>query len=95
MKPEKQTPIQRKLSEADEEELRKCSESPVYFYNKYVKPDGQKELTEAEFEDHVKRVQAMRNPPMRRIILQDRPVLPSEAYEKLPTFLNNPKTQEQ
>jgi hypothetical protein len=45
----KQTPIQQKLSEQDEAELQKCKTSPVYFYNKYVRKEGQRELTEEEY----------------------------------------------
>ena len=33
-----------------QKELQKCKDSFVYFYNKYVRKEGQKELTEAEYQ---------------------------------------------
>ena len=40
--------IAERLSQADTEELKRCEDSPVYFYNKYVRKEGQKELSEFE-----------------------------------------------
>jgi hypothetical protein len=31
-------------------EIEKCINSPVYFYNKYLKKEWQKELTESEYQ---------------------------------------------
>ena len=82
--------VSSRLSSADEEELQKCKDSPVYFYNKYVRKEGQKELTESEYEDFVKQVEYQRNMPLKlRKHYKDRPLLSSECYEKLPSFLKN------
>lgn len=82
--------VSSRLSSADQEELQKCKDSPVYFYNKYVRKEGQKELTEAEYNDFVKQVEYQRNMPLKlRKHYKDRPMLPSECFEKLPDFLKN------
>ena len=82
--------IKSRLSSADQEELQKCKDSLVYFYNKYVRKEGQKELTEAEYNDFVKQVEYQRNMPLKlQKHYKDRPLLPSECYEKLPDFLKN------
>jgi hypothetical protein len=82
--------VSSRLSSADQEELQKCKDSPVYFYNRYVRKDGQKELTEAEYNDFVKQVEYQRNMPLKlRKHYKDRPLLTSECFEKLPDFLKN------
>ena len=84
------TDVSSRLSSADQEELQKCKNSPVYFYNKYVRMEGQKELTEAEYNDFVKQVEYQRNMPLKlRKHYKDRPMLPSECFEKLTDFLKN------
>lgn len=76
------------LSQADQEELQKCKNSPVYFYNKYVRKEGQKELTEAEYEDFVKQLEYKRYMPLKlRNHYKDRPLTPSQRYKKLLDFL--------
>jgi hypothetical protein len=57
--------VSSRLSSADQEELQKCKDSPVYFYNKYVRKEEQKELTEAEYNDFVKQVEYQRNMPLK------------------------------
>lgn len=42
------------------EELNRCKESPVYFYNKYIRKEGQKVLTEEEYKEMIIAVQALR-----------------------------------
>jgi hypothetical protein len=82
--------VSSRLSSADQEELQKCKDSPVYFYNKYVRKEGQKELTEAEYNDFVKQVEYKRNMPLKlRKHYKYRPLLPRECYDKLPDFLKN------
>lgn len=39
----------------DPVEMKKC-EDPVYFYNRYVRKEGEKVLTKEEYEEHVKKV---------------------------------------
>lgn len=34
-----------------EAEFEKCKNSPVYFYNNYIRKEGQKEYTEQEYSD--------------------------------------------
>ncbi len=46
-----------------EDELRKCEDSPAYFYNKNVRKKGQKKLTNEEFESFKQEVIALRNTP--------------------------------
>jgi hypothetical protein len=82
--------VSHRLSQADQEELQKCKDSPVYFYNKYVRKEGQKELTQAEYEDFVKQVEYQRNMPLKlRSHYKDRPLTPDQCYEKLPDFVKN------
>lgn len=38
------------MSPEDKEELQKCKDSPLYFYNKYWRREGQREITESEYE---------------------------------------------
>jgi len=67
------------------EELQKCKDLPVYFYNKYVRKEGLKELTEVEYEDFVKQVECEKHIPSNvGKHYNDIPLLPSECYEKLP-----------
>ena len=57
------TSIQNRLSLADLDEMQKCRQSPVYFYNKYVRKEWEKELTEQEYSDFAKEVESLRNTP--------------------------------
>ncbi len=82
--------ISHHLSQADQKELQKCKDSPIYFYNKYVKKEGQRELTEVEYEDFIKHVRSQRNMPLKlRNHYKDRPLTPDQCYEKLPDFLQD------
>lgn len=82
--------VSSRLSSADPEELQKCKDSPVYFYNKYVRKDGQKELTEAEYNDFVKQVEYQRNMPLKlQKHYKERPLLPSECYKKMNKEIQN------
>ena len=48
--------IIKSLVKKDKEEIERCQKSPCYFYNNYVRKEWQKELTEEEYDDFVKRV---------------------------------------
>lgn len=86
----KQTDVSSRLLSADQEKLQKCKDSSVYFYNKYVRKEGQRELTESEYEDFVKQAAYQRNMPLKLWNhYKDKPLLSSECYEKLPDFLKN------
>jgi len=76
--------------ELTNEELEKSENSPIYFYNKYVRKEGQKELTEKEYEEFVKQVEYKRNtPPNSRNYHTDRPLTPNQCYKMLPnSFIN-------
>jgi hypothetical protein len=88
----KKATIFSRLSSSDQEEIQKCKDSPVYFYNRYVRKEGQKEFTEGEFLDFVKQVEYERNLPFKlRKNYKNYPLLSSECYEKLPDFLKNVK----
>lgn len=39
------------------EEMRKCKESPVYFYNNYFKPKTHRDLTEKEWNDAIENLE--------------------------------------
>ena len=70
--------ISNHLSSSDQDELQKCKDSPVYFYNKYVRREGQKELTEVEYNNFVNQVEYQRNMPLKlRKHYKDIPLLPS------------------
>ena len=63
MNEEKLSPIAQKLSTADAEEWRKCEESSVYFYNNYVREEGQPKMSEADYAEYVESVEGLlRNP---------------------------------
>jgi len=80
----RKTDISSSLSSADQEELQKCKDSPVYFYNKYVRKEGQKELTEDEYNAFVKQVEYERDMPLKfRKSYEDHPLLPSECFRKI------------
>ena len=82
--------VRHRLSQAEQEELQKCKDSHVYFYNKYVRKKGQKELTEVEYEDFVKQLKYQWNMPLKlRSDYKDRPLTPEQCYKKLPEFLKN------
>jgi hypothetical protein len=36
------------MKEQDQEELKRCEESPAYFYNKYCKPEGAPDVTDEQ-----------------------------------------------
>ena len=55
------TSIQNRLSLADLDEMQKCRQSPVYFYNKYVRKEWEKELIEQEYSDFAKKAESLRN----------------------------------
>ena len=75
--------VSSRLSSADQEELEKCKSSPVYFYNKYVRKEGQKELTEQEYNDFVKQVEYQRNVPLKlRKHYKDRPLAQNECFNE-------------
>jgi len=76
------------LSSADKEELQKCKNSPVYFYNKYVRKEGQQILTEREYTDFLKMMNyQVDNPLILRNKNKGRQLTPKECYNKLPNFL--------
>jgi hypothetical protein len=82
--------VSSRLLSADQEELQKCKDSLVYFYNKFFRKEGQNELTETEYNDFVKQVEYQRNMLLKlRKHYKDRPLFLSECYEKLPDFLKN------
>ena len=67
--------VSHRLSQADQDEFQKCKDSPVYFYNKYIRKEGQKELTKAEYEAFVKQAEYQRNMPLKlRRHYKDRPL---------------------
>lgn len=72
------------LDPNDLNEIKKCENSPVYFYNKYVRKEGQKELTEDDYKNFVKQIEYQRDNPLKlRKAYKDRPLLPSECYAKI------------
>ena len=69
-------------------EFQKCKDSPVYFYNKYVREEGQKELTETEYKEFTKQVEFQRNMSLKlRRFYQVRPSTIDQCYKELPDFL--------
>lgn len=82
------TPQQRKkidalLLEEHKEEMQKCKDDPVYFYNKYVRREGDRELTKEEYDRLVERsriaIMKLRH-PSRNVFMF--PKLDIESYEK-------------
>lgn len=84
---QKQT-IADKLLAVGQDEIQKCVDSPLYFYNNYVRKEGQPELTQEQWDNHVKMIEYQRNNPIKlRNTFKDRIVLTEECYQKLPDFL--------
>lgn len=54
--PEQRAKIEELKLEEHRNEFIKCVNDQVYFYNKYVKPAGQKDLTKEEYDNFVKLV---------------------------------------
>ena len=73
----------RSYSPEEMEEMKRCKQSPVYFYNKYFRKEGQKEMTEEEYSNHVTMIEHMRSMPLKlRSQYKDGPVFPSECFKK-------------
>lgn len=53
------------LSKVDLDELEKCKNSVVYFYNNYVRHGEQKELTDSEFDAILKHLEYLKNNPLK------------------------------
>lgn len=70
----------------DKEEMRKCEESPVYFYNKYIRRKGDIKFTEEEYADWQKQAKRlMDGVPLLKIRshYKDRPLLPKDCYKQI------------
>ncbi len=83
-----------KLQQQDfsDEELIRCQHDPVYFYNKYVRKEGQREVTQEEYDTILLFAKAYQD----GIVLRGRagiyyPLLPKECFDgdgtKLAPFL--------
>jgi len=81
--------IKDRLSKADDKELQKCMDSPVYFYNKYVRKLGDKELTEEEYEEYIKPMKRERYTPLKYRGPHSWPLIPRECYEASSDSLKN------
>ena len=49
------------LEDFEKEEFQKCKDSPVYFYNKYVRKEGKIELSEEQFNNFIREQTIIRN----------------------------------
>ena len=75
--------IQERLLKADDEEIRKCKESPLYFYNKYALPKGRREITQEEYDVIVKQQEQIRNKgylPKYRNQQADMPLMTKDCF---------------
>jgi len=76
---------QRDELEANKEEMQKCKDDPVYFYNKYVRAEGQKELTKEEFEILAAGTRVRRRGPdsvmLRKAFKAEYHMTPDECFE--------------
>jgi hypothetical protein len=65
-------------------EIDKCKDDPVYFYNKYVKKEGDKDITEEEYDMWVDMVERQRHCPLkfRGNHLRQYPSLKKDCYER-------------
>ena len=62
------------------EEMKKCKESPLYFFNTYVQFDGKKQLTQEEYDEYVKQVKLYSNgKPLRGRTGKLYPMKPNES----------------
>lgn len=69
----------------NEEEMRKCKESPLYFFNTYVQFDGKRQLTQEEYYEFVRVTELYRNgKPLRGRTGKLYPMKPNEVYLKEP-----------
>lgn len=77
--------INQRLLSIDKDELQKCKDSPVYFYNNYIRKEGQKELTQLEYDNFIKQIEYQRNTPFKlRKHYKYYPLLPGDCFEKIP-----------
>lgn len=62
IKPKRRSNLSTSLIELqkDRQEIDRCVESPVYFYNRYVRKEGQKVLSEEEYREYVLKAGALR-----------------------------------
>lgn len=52
IRPKKKQPQDLQSLQLDVIEIDKCKKDPVYFYNTYIRKEGQKVLTQEEFEEY-------------------------------------------
>jgi hypothetical protein len=60
----KQSREKLKTLEGNLEEMQKCKASPCYFYNNYIRKDGEPEKTEEEFNQWKYQMELVRNGKM-------------------------------
>lgn len=65
------------LPPEDAEEFKKCHDSPAYFYNKYVRREGQPELTDEEL---LKIQEDWRRKTEVPLKFRSRPLTPDQCY---------------
>ena len=71
-----------------EEELAKCEADPCYFYNTYVKREGEPEMTQEEYEAHVRNTEFKRN-KIANVSMLDRMTYYYNNYNKVVTQLES------
>lgn len=70
--------------EENKEEMQKCKDSPVYFYNNYARKEGEKELTEEEYNYWLEAIEKQRKMPLklRGDYTRHYPLTINEAFKK-------------
>jgi hypothetical protein len=67
----------------DKEERKKCEENPLYFYNNYMRREGDREFTQEEYDRHVEMVELYRHgKPLIGRTGKLYPMRPDEAFLK-------------
>lgn len=64
----------------DPTEIEKCVKDPVYFYNMYVRKEGEKVLTKEEYKELCKKWEQKRTRPKTLTTKDEYPLTPDECY---------------
>ena len=59
----------------------KCEKDPLYFYNKYIRGEGQPILTQEEYDKEIKIIEECRNKIDDKVKFNEYPLTPNEVLK--------------